>query len=161
MKLYLMQHALAQPADKDPERHLSPAGIVQAKSAGRGIKRLGLGIDLIITSSKRRAHQTAALIAEAIRFPYSDIMSSEAILPDRDPKMLLDLIEKETPESRILVVGHQPHLANLASALMQGGILLIENAGLTGFDLAGAPPAKLEFHLQAAQLAHYLESPER
>ena len=155
MKLYLMQHALAQPSDQDPERHLSPAGVTQAKAAGRGIKRLGLGIDLIITSPKRRAHQTAALIAEAVRFPYSDILTTDAILPDRGPQELLDLLKKESPDARILVVGHMPHLAKIASFLMQGGVVLIENAGLTGFDVSEIPPAKLEFHLRTVQLAHY------
>ena len=69
MKLYLMQHALAYPAEEFGERPLSPAGIKQAKAAGRGIKKLGLGFDLIVTSQKRRAQQTAALIAEAVRYP--------------------------------------------------------------------------------------------
>ena len=69
MKVYLMQHALAYSSEEDQERPLSPAGIDQAKAAAKGIKRLGLTFDLIVTSPKRRAHQTAALIAEGVRFP--------------------------------------------------------------------------------------------
>jgi len=155
MKLYLMQHAFAYTASEDPERPLSPAGISQAKAAARGLKRLGLEFDLIITSPKRRAHQTAALIAEAVRFPYSDIMTTETVLPDHLPQDLLTLLQNEPVDSRILVVGHLPHLAKLASALMQGGELLFENTGLTSFDLIEALPARLEFHLKTEQLAHY------
>ena len=153
MKLYLMQHALAYPAEKDPERPLSPAGIDQAKAAARGIKRLGLSFDLIVTSPKRRAHQTAALIAEGVRYPHSDILTTEAVLPDQSPKNLLDLLKKETAESHSLVVGHMPFLAKFASTLMQGGDVLIENAGLTCFDISGSNAARLEFHLRAEQLA--------
>lgn len=153
MKLYLMQHALAYPAEEDSERPLSPTGIDQAKAAARGIKRLGLSFDLIIASPRRRSHQTAALIAEGVRFPHSDILTTEAILPDRSPQDLFALLRKETAESQILVVGHMPHLANLASDLLQGGELLIENAGLSCFDIAESKPAKLEFHLRAKQLA--------
>ena len=69
MKLYLMQHALAYSAEEDSERPLSPAGINQAKASARGIKRLGLEFDLIVASPKRRAHQTAALIAERAPLP--------------------------------------------------------------------------------------------
>lgn len=154
MKLYLMQHALAYPAEENTERPLNPTGIGQAKTAARGIKRLGLGFDLIVTSPKRRAHQTAALISEGVRYPYSDILTTEAILPDQSPQGLLDLLQKESAENRILVVGHLPHLEKLASTLMQGGELLIENAGLTCFDISSSTSARLEFHLTAEQLAH-------
>ena len=67
-----MQHALAYPAEENPERALSPTGIGQAKAAGRGIKRLNLSFDLIVASPKRRSHQTAALIAESVRFFFND-----------------------------------------------------------------------------------------
>jgi hypothetical protein len=46
-----------------------------------------------------------------------------------------------------------PHLAKLASDLMQGGELVFENAGLTCFDLSEAGLARLEFHLKAEHLA--------
>ena len=153
MKLYLMQHALAYPAEQNQERPLSPAGIDQAKLAAKGIKRLGLHFDLIVASPKRRAHQTAALIAEGVRFPHSDILTTEAVLPDRPPQILLELLQKESAESQILVIGHMPHLATLASNLLQGGELLIENCGLTCFDLSASGAVKLEFHLRADLLA--------
>ncbi|NIP26414.1 MAG: hypothetical protein GWN81_17525, partial [Phycisphaerae bacterium] len=85
MKLYLMQHALAYSAEEDAERALKPEGIEQAKRAARGIKILGLAFDLILTSPKRRAQQTAALIAEAVRYPYSDILATDAVLPNESP----------------------------------------------------------------------------
>ncbi len=153
MKLYLMQHALAYPAEEKVERPLNPIGINQAKAAAKGVRRHELSFDLIITSPKRRAQQTAALIAERVRYPYSDILSTEAVLPTSSPQELLDLLQKEATESHILVVGHMPHLAKLASALMQGGELLFDNAGLTCFDFSVAKSAQLEFHLTAAQLA--------
>ena len=152
MKLYLMQHALAYPAEENPERPLSPTGVNQAKVAAKGIKRLGLEFDLIITSTKRRAQQTAALVAEGIRYPFSDILSSEAVLPNSSSQELLDLLQKEATDSHIMVVGHLPHLAKLASDIMQGGELIFENAGLTCFDFSGPKSAQLEFHLKAGQL---------
>lgn len=153
MKLYLMQHALAYSAAEEPERPLNLEGIVQAKAAARGIKRLGLAFDLIVASPKRRAHQTAALIAEGVRFPYSDILTTSTALPEHPPEGLLELLYREPPESRILVVGHLPQLAKLAASLMQGGTLQIANAGLACFDLDQSRAAKLDFHLQAEHLA--------
>ena len=152
MKLYLMQHALAYSSAEEPERALNPDGVKQAKQSAHGIRRLGLGFDLIITSPKRRARQTAALVAEEVRYPYSDILTSEALMPERAPEELFELLQKESSDSRILVVGHLPHLARLAEA-MSGADLVFEHAGLTCLEMSGPRTARLEFHLQAAHLA--------
>ncbi|MGD9343165.1 MAG: phosphohistidine phosphatase SixA [Desulfuromonadales bacterium] len=151
MRLYLMQHALAYSAEEDAERPLNPVGVKQAKQSASGIKRLGLVFDLIMTSPKRRTKQTAALVAEEVRYPYSDIMTTEALLPDRTPAELLELLQKESTDSRILIVGHLPHLALLADTL-SGGDLVFENAGLTCLEMSGPKTARLTFHLQAGQL---------
>jgi len=153
MKLYLMQHAFAYSSEVDQERPLSPAGIDQAKAAAKGIKRLGLTFDLIVTSPKRRAHQTAALIAEGVRFPHSDILTTEAVLPQSQPQELLELLRIELPQSNVLVVGHMPQLGRLSAQLLQGGEILFENAGLACFELSSSNLARLEFLLTAQQLA--------
>ncbi|NIP56447.1 MAG: phosphohistidine phosphatase SixA [Gammaproteobacteria bacterium] len=153
MKIYLMQHALAYSAEEDQERALNPEGIEQAKASARGIKKLGLSFDLVMTSPKRRAQQTAALIAEAVRYPYSDILTTEALLPNQSPEEVLEILQKESTDSHILVVSHLPYLENLARELMQGGDIHFENSGLTCFDMSGPRTAILEFHLKATQLA--------
>ena len=153
MKVYLMQHALAYSSQEDQERPLSPAGIDQAKAAAKGIKRLGLTFDLIVTSPKRRAHQTAALIAEGVRFPHSDILTTEAVLPQCQPQELLDLLQKESSQSSVLVVGHMPQLAKLSSQLLQGGEMLFENAGLACFEISSSHPPRLALALTTQQLA--------
>ena len=152
MKLYLMQHALAYPAEEKPERPLLPEGIDMAKKAAAGIRKLGLSFELIVTSSKRRSQQTAALVAEGVRYPYSDILSSETVLPNASPQAVLDLLREEDCDS-VLIVGHLPHLAKLASHTLNGAELVFENTGLTCLELAGGDSAKLIFHLQAEQLA--------
>ena len=153
MKVYLMQHALAYSSEEDQERPLSPAGIDQAKAAAKGVKRLGLTFDLIVTSPKRRAHQTAALIAEGVRFPHSDILTTEAVLPQCQPQELLDLLQKESSQSSVLVVGRMPQLGKLSSQLLQGGEMHLENAGLACFEISSSHSARLEFSLTTQQLA--------
>ena len=64
---------------------------------------------------------------------------------------LLELLQKESTDSRILIVGHLPHLALLADTL-SGGDLVFENAGLTCLEMSGPKTARLTFHLQAGQL---------
>lgn len=153
MKVYLMQHALAYSSEEDQERPLSPAGIDQAKAAAKGIKRLGLSFDLIVASPKRRAHQTAALVAEGVRFPHSDILTTEAVLPQAPPQEVLELLKKESQQSSVLIVGHMPHLGKLSSQLLQGGEILFENAGMACFETSSSHSARLKFLLTAQQLA--------
>lgn len=153
MKLYLMQHALAYPSEENSERPLSPAGIAQSKSAASGVKKLGISFDLIITSPKRRAQQTAALIAEGVRYPYSDILATEAVLPKASAQEVLELLSAETAE-QVLIVGHMPHLAVLAEQLLSGAQLVFENAGLTCLELNQQNSARLLFHLTTNQLGN-------
>lgn len=154
MHLYLMQHGVAMTKAENAERPLSEVGIVQVRQAAAGIRQLLPGFDLIACSTKRRAQQTAALVAEAVRFPYSDILASESLLPEAGPEEVLDLLEREDAGSRILLVGHQPCLGRLASHFLQGGELRLENAGLAAFTTSpsGQPPV-LDFLLTAGHLA--------
>ena len=129
MQLYLMQHGLAQSEESDPERALSPEGVAQVKAAAQGLRRLGLRFDLIMASPQRRSQQSAALVAEAVRYPYSDILTSETLLPNAVAADLMSVLEKETSAESVLVVGHLPHLANFVSRYT-GGKVVFENAGL-------------------------------
>lgn len=151
MRLYLMQHALAYPGVEKPERPITPEGVQQAKAAATGIKRLGLQFDLIISSTKRRAQQTAALIAEGLRYPYSDILSTEALLPEADPRSIMETIAAEQTQ-QVFLVGHLPHLERLAEHILPDARLVFSNCGLTCLELSEAEPAKLLFHLQPEHL---------
>jgi phosphohistidine phosphatase len=156
MQLYLMQHGLALSEQEDAERPLSPGGVEQIQDAAAGMKQLRLAFDLIISSPKRRAHQTAALVAEAVRYPYSDILVSDSLLPQADPKDILELLVVEPSQSHILIVGHQPCLGKFASLLLGGGGVTIENAGLSAFAYDKEKAfSTLNFLLTADQLARF------
>lgn len=154
MQLYLMQHGVAMAKEEHAERPLSAAGIDQVRKSAAGIRQLLPGFDLIACSSKRRAHQTAALVAEAVRFPHSDILVSKSLLPDAEPQQVMSLLEQEATDSRILLVGHQPWLGRLAGHFLQGGKVRFENAGLCAFETSGiSQAAVLDFLLTAEHLA--------
>lgn len=155
MKLFLMQHALAFSKEENPERPLTIEGIEQAKKSALGIRHLDLAFDLIIASPKRRAKQTAALIAESVRYPYSDIMYTDSLLPDQTPDTFIDLLKKERSESHILVVGHLPHLANLVQSLTHCEEFHFHHAGITCLNMSGPKSATLEYHLNADHLARF------
>lgn len=156
MQLFLMQHGLALSEQENAERPLSPAGVSQIQDAAAGVKQLRLVFDLIISSPKRRAHQSAALLAETLRYPYGDILVSDSLLPQADPKDILDLLIVEPPQSSILLVGHQPCLGRFASLLLGGGGVQVENASLAAFSYDKESKfSSLNFLLTAEQLARF------
>ena len=157
MELYLMQHGLAVPAEEDPEQPLAREGVAQLQTAGRALQRLGLRFDLIACSPLKRSHQSAALIAEAVNYPYSDLLESDLLKPLAPPQETLRLVRRHADSSAVLLVGHLPSLAEITAVLLGNGHLVrvhFENAGLCRLDLPDDPAlqAELRYCLTAPQL---------
>lgn len=117
MLLYLVRHGEAKPKEADPERPLSPRGVEQVKRAARALARLRPAVQVIWHSGKRRAEQTAALFAEALGAMAGSAPCSRGGLDPEDPPELL-LRELQEQQRDLLIVGHLPHLARLATALI-------------------------------------------
>jgi len=157
MEIYLMQHGQAVPEAENPEQPLSREGVEQIRTAAAAMKRLGIAFDLIACSPKRRAHQSAALVAEGVNYPYSDIVESEHFLPSVPPEEALAFLDRFSGERALLVVGHLPSLARIAAQLLGGAAavrLRFENGGLCRLDTEVPAPGngELVFQLTSAQL---------
>lgn len=157
MQLYLMQHGQSLNEEEHPEQPLSRAGIATVQESAAALKRLGLNFSAIVCSPKRRAHQTAALIAEAVRYPYSDIGESNALKPTAPPGEVLAFLRDLPENDSVLVVGHLPSLAHLAALLLGGEQqprLRFAPGGLTLLDCSEpqAGGAELVFHLPPEHL---------
>jgi len=69
MKLYIFRHGIAEdvgPDGTDDSRRLTREGVDKTRKAAAGIARLGAKPDVILTSPKVRAAQTADLAAEVL-----------------------------------------------------------------------------------------------
>ena len=66
MRLYLVQHAEALPADVDPARPLSANGRTDAERVATLLTGQVLGITRVLHSGKTRAEQTAGILAPEI-----------------------------------------------------------------------------------------------
>lgn len=76
--LYFVRHGLSEynKANKwsgSSDTPLAPEGHDQAKQAGQELKRMGINVDIIISSPLQRAHITAKHIATQIDFPHEEI----------------------------------------------------------------------------------------
>ncbi len=118
-KLLLLRHAKSswkQPELHDHDRPLNKRGKHEAPLVGRYLKENDLLPDLILSSTARRARDTAQAVADESGFSgevelYQDLYMSDAAC-------YLDILRclPEQP-NRVLVVGHNPDLEELLTLL--------------------------------------------
>lgn len=113
MKLYLVQHGEAKKEDVDPERSLTESGIEEVRKTSNLLKKMGIRIDKIYHSGKKRAYQTAKIFSESLNAPCEE---SDGLNPLDDVKPWYDRIQLE--EKDIMIVGHLPFLEKLSSKLL-------------------------------------------
>ncbi len=118
MELYLMQHGEALPEEADPERGLSEVGQQQALAAGAALARLGVELGKIVSSPKKRAHQTAEAVARALAFSPRGIATMKALEPLTPPEETIGGLRAMGGDTSILLAGHLPSLAEVAAYLM-------------------------------------------
>jgi phosphohistidine phosphatase len=115
MPLYLVQHGAAKSEADDPERHLSDAGRRAVEGVAAFLAAFGLVIDRIEHSGKTRARETAEILAAYLR-PPDGIKEVVGLAPNDPVEPVRARMEKETKS--VMLVGHLPHLARLASRLL-------------------------------------------
>ncbi|MBN1445819.1 MAG: phosphohistidine phosphatase SixA [Candidatus Omnitrophica bacterium] len=117
MNLYLVRHGEALSADVNPERPLSDTGAANVKKMAESLKRYGVSVDTVFHSTKKRAEETARILAETLN-PVSNLVEKQGLEPN-DP---VDTIFREIFEADgcLMIVGHLPFLRNLAERLLAG-----------------------------------------
>jgi phosphohistidine phosphatase len=130
MKLYLVQHAKAASEQIDPQRPLTEEGRSEIQKVAAFIKPLNLCVDYLWHSGKKRAEQTAEILAEVIEVKMQTARSG--LGPNDDVQALKDELVSATED--IMVVGHLPFLSKLASLLLAGSesanTVVFKNAGI-------------------------------
>ena len=119
MEIYLMQHGESYPKEEDPERRLTPGGEEQFHLSGKALKQMDLHFDCIISSPKKRAKQTAEIIATELGFPQDEINVTESLEPKVSAEDALSYLQSRTlKKNRVFLAGHLPSLGEIASALL-------------------------------------------
>jgi len=124
MELYFLRHGLAgqygDPKYKDDSlRPLTPEGIKKLEYAALGMIALDLKFDIILSSPYVRARQTAEIVARAYNVKNNKIILTKKLLPPASLKELMGKIKPLFQQSNsILFVGHEPHLSQLISEIL-------------------------------------------
>jgi phosphohistidine phosphatase len=114
-----MRHAEAAPAAReadDFERPLTDAGRV---SAARAAKLLAVGapIERVLFSPARRTSETAAIVADSLRFEKSALQAVPKLYLATAHRIGAALARWQGSARVILVVGHNPGLSDLGGEL--------------------------------------------
>jgi phosphohistidine phosphatase len=140
-QLYLLRHADAgDPASwpgDDAERPLSAKGRRQARRLGTMLAGTGWKPDLILTSPKIRAADTARLVGRAVD-----------VKPEEEPRLassfeLSDvgaMLAGHPDAKRVVLVGHDPDFSAVASTLI-GAAIELRKGAIARIDLQDTRPA--------------------
>lgn len=123
MELYLIRHALAQQLGlkndfTDEKRTLTSEGRDRMREAARGLRKLGVQLDLLLTSPLVRAVETAEIVGEALGISKKEIISTDRLAPGGSADELFAEIKSHGIES-VALVGHQPDLGEIIAKIVQ------------------------------------------
>jgi phosphohistidine phosphatase len=134
MRLYLIRHGAAGSAPVDAERELTPEGRARFEGQVRGLARLGVRFERVLSSPLVRAVQTAELL-EPLLEPGRLCARGLAEALAREPAA--ELLELCTGAS-LALVGHEPWQSQLAAWLVagerRGTIFTLEPGGVLALE---------------------------
>src|SRR4029077_14144980 len=97
---------------------LTPDGLRKMRKIARGMKRLKLSFDWILTSPYRRAYDTSQIVAETFK-ARKKLRVLKSLASDGDPERLMHHIALDyLSRDKLLLVGHEPYLSRLISVLI-------------------------------------------
>jgi phosphohistidine phosphatase len=131
--LFLYRHAEAAQShakDGDRERELTSKGIMQSNQMGAYLLANHYNIKSIFSSPALRAHQTAAITAEAMKISTSEIILDEELY-NATTRMFFGFIGKlDGMLNTVMCVGHNPTLTYLAEYFTKEAIGDMMPAGI-------------------------------
>jgi phosphohistidine phosphatase len=144
-ELYLIRHGVAEERGDawpdDTRRPLTEEGISRVKKGARGLVRLGVEFDVVLTSPLVRARQTAELFAAASN-TRSPLVVIDSLAPEGSVQAVMTDLEHHARRGRIALVGHEPGIGELAGRIMGSRRALeFKKGAVCRIDIESIPPA--------------------
>jgi phosphohistidine phosphatase len=144
VNLYVLRHASAGTRRANPlidvKRPLDKEGKQQCILVGSYLNALKVHFDLVISSPLKRALQTASLVGTETGYD-SRIMVSEALSPGATIAAFEKLISDLNTQENVLIVGHNPNLAQFLGSLISSSRMNIRlrKGAIARVDIARRP----------------------
>jgi phosphohistidine phosphatase len=142
MELFLLRHGIAVERgdldyQNDAERPLTAEGRRELRQVGVAMRKMKLGIEVILSSPLVRARQTAEIVAAELKLK-KKLAFSDALKHGSSVKTLVTEVNGLKPAAEtILLVGHEPDMGDIIS-------LLVTGRSAAGLSLKKAGLAKLQ-----------------
>lgn len=135
-QLWFLRHGEAEPhgTRADAQRRLTDRGVEQSQAAGTALRELGVAFDVVYTSPKVRARDTAAHASRAMGGP--EPVEHDPLASGFDADEALVLLQTAGEEQRVLVVGHEPDFS-LAVHDLTGARIDIKKGGVAAVRVDG------------------------
>jgi len=134
MAIYLVQHGKSLPKEVDPEQGLSDLGKSDVARIAAVAEGYGVRVSAIAHSGKKRAAETAMIIATALGLE-NRVSRREGLSPLDD---VSDLANTLDATSNLMLVGHLPFLQRLTAYLTAGSVektvFRFQNGGIVCLD---------------------------
>lgn len=132
MEIYVIRHAIAQPLGQkndftDEKRALTSEGRDRMREVAKGLRKLGVELDLILTSPLERAVETTDIVAATLGLVKKDIQQTTNLAPGAAIEALVAEIKSHAGAESVALVGHQPDLGDIIASIIEcNGSLAIE-----------------------------------
>lgn len=151
-QLWFLRHGEAEPHDARPDadRRLTERGEEQSRAAGRALAALGIPFQIVLSSPRVRALDTARLACEALgheRVVIDESLAGEFALDDA-----LDLAAGAGADKRVLFVGHDPDFTQILHDLT-GGAVDLKKGALAGVRMRGSRRGELLVLLRPREIS--------
>jgi phosphohistidine phosphatase len=138
LKLFFLRHGLAGNSAEwtgpDFERPLTQAGKDKMKREAATIAKLGIRLDVILSSPLVRAFQTAEIVAKRLEI-MDRLVAEKRLSPGFGPQALAQLIEERSRASALMLVGHEPDFGATIGQLIGGGRVECKKGSLIAVNL--------------------------
>jgi phosphohistidine phosphatase len=125
--IWLLRHGDAEDGGGKPDadRELTEKGERQSVAAGKALKKLGVELDVCLTSPKVRAKRTAELACGELDAPVEE--------DDRLAGGDFDPLELAAGRGEVMLVGHEPDFSS-AVAMVTGSRVKMKKGGIAALD---------------------------
>ncbi len=119
--LLLVRHAIAEERGAawpdDDVRPLTKKGKTRMREVAARLQAIRETADIIVSSPLKRALDTARILKEEWQSE-ADVEVVNVLAPGHTPAETIAAVAKAASEERIVLVGHEPHLGELAAWLI-------------------------------------------
>ncbi len=115
-KIILIRHAKSDwdnPSLPDYDRPLAARGLEEAPKMATLLKKRGIKVDSILSSTAKRAKQTAEITAQVLGIPETSIQWNRSLYHASVDHLLAVIQAQPTALQTLILVGHNPGLTEL------------------------------------------------